>query len=46
MSTFGSTWAKRSTTLRTPKSGEQLDHTAPIDAHASSPATASGMFGM
>ena len=46
MSTFGSICAKRSTTLRAPKSGEHDDQIAPIDAHASRPATASGMFGM
>ena len=44
-STFGSICAKRSITLRAPKSGEQLDQIAPIDAHASCAAIASGMFG-
>jgi len=42
---LGSIWAKRSTTERAPKSGEQLDHTAPIDAVARNAATASAMFG-
>ena len=37
--------AKRSITLRAPKSGEQLDQIAPIDAQARNAATASGMFG-
>ena len=32
--------------MRTPKSGEHDDHTAPIDAVASIAITASGMFGM
>ena len=46
MSTFGSIWAKRSTTERAPKSGEHDDQVAPIDAHAAKAAIASGMFGM
>jgi hypothetical protein len=43
--TLGSIWPKRSSTPRTPKSGEQDDHVAPSDAVASMPITASGMFG-
>ena len=43
---MGSIWEKRSTTLRTPNSGAADDHTAPIEAHANSAATVSGMFGM
>ena len=35
-----------SITLRAPNSGEQLDHTAPIEAVARKDAIASGMFGM
>jgi hypothetical protein len=42
---LGSICAKRSTTLRTPKSGEQLDHTAPIEALARKPMSAPGEFG-
>jgi hypothetical protein len=42
---LGSICAKRSTTVRTPKSGEQLDHTAPIEAQARNAATVSAMFG-
>jgi hypothetical protein len=45
-STVGSIWAKRSVTLRAPNSGAAEDHTAPSDAHASSAAIASGVFGM
>ena len=45
-STFGSICAKRSITLRAPKSGEQRDQTAPSDAHARNAAAVSGMFGM
>jgi hypothetical protein len=43
--TFGSIWAKRSTTLRTPNSGAQLDHVAPMLAQPRKAATVSGMFG-
>lgn len=45
-STLGSTWAKRSITLRAPNSGAADDHTAPIEAQARKAATVSGMFGM
>jgi hypothetical protein len=37
--------AKRSTTERAPKSGEQLDQIAPIDAVARNAITASAMLG-
>jgi hypothetical protein len=43
--TLGSIWAKRSTTLRAPKSGEHDDQTAPRLAVARKAATASGTFG-
>ena len=38
-------WAKRSTRLCVPKSGEQLDQMAPMLAQATIAMTASGMFG-
>jgi hypothetical protein len=44
-STFGEIWPKRSTTPCTPKSGEQLDQTAPRLAVASIAATDSGRLG-
>jgi hypothetical protein len=44
-STFGSIWAKRSTTLRTPNSGAQLDQVAPMLAQPRKAATVSGMLG-
>jgi hypothetical protein len=46
ISTFGSICLKRSTTVGVPNSGAQLDHTAPIDAHARKATTVSGTFGM
>src|SRR5579872_5636516 len=45
MRTLGLIWLKRSTMLGTPKSGEQLDQTAPRLEVASKPTTASGIFG-
>ena len=45
ISTVGSICWNRSATLRSPKSGEHDDHTAPMLAVASSAMTASGMFG-
>ncbi len=44
--TLGSIWAKRSTTLAGPKSGEQLDQTAPMLAVARKATIASGTLGM
>ena len=46
MNSTGSIWPKRSSTPCSPKSGEQDDQTAPSEAAASMPATASGMFGI
>ena len=46
MKIIGSIWPKRSSTPCSPKSGEQDDQTAPIEAAASMPATVSGMFGI
>ena len=42
---WASIWAKRSTTLRTPNSGAQLDHVAPMLAQPRKAAIVSGMFG-
>jgi hypothetical protein len=42
---LGSTWAKRSTTLEAPKSGEHDDQTAPSDEAARKPIRAPGEFG-
>ena len=44
-SSAGAICPNRSTTPSTPKSGEQLDQIAPIDAAASMAITASGIFG-
>ena len=46
MKTTGSIWPKRSSTPCSPKSGEQDDQTAPIEAAASMAATVSGMLGI
>ena len=43
---MGEIWARRSITLRGPKSGEHDDQMAPRLAVASSPTKASGMFGV
>ena len=43
--TLGSIWPKRSSTPRSPKSGEQDDKIAPIEVVASMAAIVSGMFG-
>ena len=45
MSTFGSIWRKRSSTLSTPNSGGQLDQMAPRLAVARKATTASTPFG-
>ena len=45
MNSFGSICPKRSSTPRSPKSGEQDDQIAPIEVAASIAAIASGMFG-
>src|ERR1044071_9767419 len=45
MKTFGSICRKRSTTDCAPKSGEQLDHTAPIELTARNAMVASGIHG-
>ena len=41
----GSTWPKRSITPRTPKSGDAVERTAPIEAAARRTTMASGTFG-
>ena len=46
MKTTGSIWPNRSSTPCSPKSGEQEDQTAPIEAAASMAATVSGMLGI
>ena len=43
---FGSIWPKRSSTPRSPKSGEQEEKMAPIEVAASMRAMVSGRFGI